>query len=254
MEWPKAASARSGPSCTGLAGWRKNGAAARSPTPSPTPSCPRGRLDDKTHVQAPSAEEVRQILGPPKGGPPDRRRPPSHRGDRDAPRRSLRPSMVSHRPRRREPFRSTEASSRIQGGASIKSPRQGQHPPARPRPNSLKALARVARGTARPRGHRGVALADTGFAFSFEPGGLLPPHPDALSHAFTRIRNQAQVPADVHLHSLRHFHATALDPVISEAQKQTRLGWSTVQMARHYTDGVDEEDRRAAEHIGRLLD
>jgi hypothetical protein len=42
--------------------------------------------------------------------------------------------------------------------------------------------------------------------------------------------------------------------VISEAQKQTRLGWSTVQMARHYTDGVDEEDRRAAEHIGRLLD
>jgi hypothetical protein len=45
-----------------------------------------------------------------------------------------------------------------------------------------------------------------------------------------------------------------LDPVISEAQKQARLGWSTVHMARHYTDGVPAEDRRAAEHIGRLLD
>lgn len=42
--------------------------------------------------------------------------------------------------------------------------------------------------------------------------------------------------------------------MISEAQKQTRLGWSTVQMARHYTGGVPEEDRRAAEHVGALLD
>ena len=44
-----------------------------------------------------------------------------------------------------------------------------------------------------------------------------------------------------------------LDPVISEAQKQTRLGWSTVHMARHYTDGVEAEDRRAAEYLGDLL-
>jgi integrase len=58
---------------------------------------------------------------------------------------------------------------------------------------------------------------------------------------------------DIHLHSLRHFHATALDPVISERQKQARLGWSTVQMSRHYTDAIREEDRRAAEHVGRLI-
>jgi hypothetical protein len=32
-----------------------------------------------------------------------------------------------------------------------------------------------------------------------------------------------------------------------------RLVRSTVQMARHYTDGLVAEDRRAAEHIGRLL-
>ncbi len=41
--------------------------------------------------------------------------------------------------------------------------------------------------------------------------------------------------------------------MISEAQKQARLGWSTVKMARHYTGVVPEEDRRAAEHFGGLL-
>lgn len=100
----------------------------------------------------------------------------------------------------------------------------------------------------------GDTLRADAFVFSVAPGGLLPPHPDAMSHALSRIRDRAGLPDDIHLHSLRHFHATALDPVISEAQKQARLGWSTVHMARHYTDGVVAEDRRAAEHIGRLLD
>jgi len=67
------------------------------------------------------------------------------------------------------------------------------------------------------------------------------------------VRTKGKVATDVHMHSLRHFHATALDPVISEAQKQTRLGWSTVKMARHYTDSVPEEDRRAAAHVGKML-
>ena len=100
----------------------------------------------------------------------------------------------------------------------------------------------------------GESLPGDAFVFSASPGGALPPHPDSMTHALPRIRNKAGLPADIHLHSLRHFHATALDPVISEAQKQARLGWSTVHMARHYTDGVEAEDRRAAEHIGRLLD
>lgn len=99
----------------------------------------------------------------------------------------------------------------------------------------------------------GVALAGDGFVFSTEPGGSVPPHPDSMSHAFARIRSAAGVAADVHLHSLRHFQSTQLDPVISEAQKQARLGWATVHMARHYTDSVPAEDRRAAEHIGGLL-
>ncbi len=99
----------------------------------------------------------------------------------------------------------------------------------------------------------GETLPDGAFVFSATPGGALPPYPDAMSHALTRIRNRAGLATDIHLHSLRHFHATALDPVVSEAQKQARLGWSTVHMARHYTDGVPAEDRRAAEHVGRLL-
>ena len=99
----------------------------------------------------------------------------------------------------------------------------------------------------------GLTLEPESFLFSSEPGGLIPPHPDAMSHTFATVRSKAKVAADVHMHSLRHFHATALDPVISEAQKQTRLGWSTVKMARHYTDSVPEEDRRAAAHVGKML-
>ena len=42
--------------------------------------------------------------------------------------------------------------------------------------------------------------------------------------------------------------------MIPERQKQARLGWATVHMARHYTDTVEEEDRRAADHLGQVLD
>lgn len=106
-----------------------------------------------------------------------------------------------------------------------------------------------------------VALADTcatslgpnAFVFSVAPDGTERPNPDSMSHAFARVRALAGVASDVHLHSLRHFQSTELDAVISEAQKQARLGWATVHMARHYTGTVTEEDRRAAQHMGRLL-
>jgi len=98
-----------------------------------------------------------------------------------------------------------------------------------------------------------IVLEDKGFAFSFDPGGTIPPHPDAMSHLFSQTRDAAKVARDIHLHSLRHFQATALDPVLPERQKQARLGWSTVHMARHYTDAIGAEDRKAAVHIGKLL-
>ena len=97
-------------------------------------------------------------------------------------------------------------------------------------------------------------LSDESFAFSFEPGGKTPPYPDVMSHAFVSLRDRAKVASDIHLHSLRHFQATVLDSVVSERQKQARLGWATVHMARHYTDALSEEYQKAAEFVGRLLD
>jgi integrase len=100
----------------------------------------------------------------------------------------------------------------------------------------------------------GVMLPESGFIFSADPGGATPPYPDTVTRAFTKARVAAGLPAELHLHSLRHFQATSLDVVVPERQKQARLGWSTVHMARHYTDSISSEDRRAAEHIGELLD
>jgi integrase len=140
------------------------------------------------------------------------------------------------------------------GGAEVKPPksRAGVRTVAIDK-TTLGALSALRRETESLAAVGGVAVEPAHFVFAPELPGILPPHPDSMSHVFRRIRDAAGIANDVHLHSLRHFQATALDPVISEAQKQSRLGWSTVHMARHYTDGVEEEDRRAAEHIGALL-
>jgi integrase len=99
-----------------------------------------------------------------------------------------------------------------------------------------------------------VDLSEVAFVFSAEPDGGRPPYPDTVSRAFTKARKAARLPGDLRLHSLRYFQATSLDCVIPERQKQARLGWSTVQMARHSTEAISSEDKRAAEHIGNLLD
>ena len=98
-----------------------------------------------------------------------------------------------------------------------------------------------------------LVAGDDGFVFSFEPAGTTPPHPDSMTQLFAKVRKSASVASDIHLHSLRHFQATSLDPVLPEKQKQARLGWSTVHMARHYTDAIGAEDRKAANHMGQLL-
>jgi integrase len=56
-----------------------------------------------------------------------------------------------------------------------------------------------------------VALTEDGFLFSADPDGSGPPHPDSMSHVFSRVRAAAGVPTDVHLHSLRHFQSTELE-------------------------------------------
>jgi integrase len=225
------------------------------PNPIADTELPSWSLDDKKHLRAPLAEEVRQILGAANGE--DRRvavalRVIAATGIRRGEACGLRWCDIDHAS---ATIRVNGSIVSARGGAAVRSPKtRASIRRLAIDTNSLEALEELKEIQQGLANSASVALADAGFAFSFEPGGLVPPHPDAFSHAFTRIRNQAHLPPDVHLHSLRHFHATALDPVISKAQKQTRLGWSTVQMARHYTDGVDEEDRQAAEHIGRLLE
>jgi integrase len=141
------------------------------------------------------------------------------------------------------------------GGATVKSPKtRASIRRLSIDPRTLSALEALRARQNDLAEAAGEQLGDEAFVFSTEPGGSLPPHPDTMSHMFTRIRDNAKVADDLHLHSLRHFHATVLDPVISEAQKQARLGWSTVRMARHYTDAIGAEDRRAANHVGKLLD
>jgi integrase len=98
-----------------------------------------------------------------------------------------------------------------------------------------------------------VEIADDGLVISYEPSSVEPHHPDTMRHQFTKVRNKAKTAKDIHLHSLRHIQATVLDRVIPERQKQARLGWATVHMARRYTDVIAAEDLRAAEHVGRLL-
>ncbi len=98
----------------------------------------------------------------------------------------------------------------------------------------------------------GFTLSEEAFAFSYYPDGSTPPHPDTVSHHFKAAAEACGI-TDIHIHSLRHFQATAIDSLVSERQKQARLGWSTSHMARHYTDAIAEEDRRAAEEIGDML-
>jgi integrase len=66
-------------------------------------------------------------------------------------------------------------------------------------------------------------LVDDGFIFSVDATGKQPPHPDAMSQAFSRVRKLAGVAADIHLHSLRHFHATVLDSVVMSARSRPVL-------------------------------
>jgi len=141
------------------------------------------------------------------------------------------------------------------GGAMVKSPKtRASIRSLALDPGTLEELRALQRVQETLADGCGVGLGPQAFVFSAEPGGDVPPYPDTVSRAFTTARKRAGVPADVRLHSLRHFQATALNTVVSERQKQARLGWSTVHMARHYTDVIGEEDRRAAAHIGSILD
>ncbi|MHB8438236.1 MAG: tyrosine-type recombinase/integrase [Acidimicrobiales bacterium] len=143
------------------------------------------------------------------------------------------------------------------GGARTKEPKTLQSVrTAHLDADTVKAMRELYKAQVRLARVAEVPLGSEAFVFSFDAGGATPPHPDTITKHFAAVRKQANVPDDVQpIHGWRHFQATELDGVISERQKQHRLGWSTTHpaMSRHYTDAVDEEDRRAATHIQTVL-
>jgi integrase len=151
-------------------------------------------------------------------------------------------------------IRIDEAIVAADGGAAVKAPKtRASVRTVAIDPETLALLRSVRIEQSKVAMACGLSLSTDAFVFSADASAAVPPYPDAMSRAFIRVRIKAGVAEDVHLHSLRHFHATVVDPVISEAQKQARLGWSTVRMARHYTDAIPAEDRRAAAHVAALL-
>ena len=118
---------------------------------------------------------------------------------------------------------------------------------------TLEILRDLRRAQERLAKDGGVQLAGDSFVFSSIPGGQDPPRPDSVTKRFAKIRMAAKVPAEVKLHSLRHFASTQLDGVVTERQKMARLGWSSQSMAHHYTHASEEEDRKSANHLGSLL-
>lgn len=99
-----------------------------------------------------------------------------------------------------------------------------------------------------------IELLDSAFVFSAEPGGMTPPHPDSMSKAFAEVRRRAGLAEDLHLHSLRHWVSTVLDPVVSQKQKMGRLGHTTVPVSHRYTKRITDEDVKAAGYLGAKLE
>jgi integrase len=225
------------------------------PNPIADTELPAWSIGDKVEVRAPSAEEVRRLLKAAEDH--DTRlgvlfRVVAATGIRRGEACALRWSDIDFDAGTVQVDESVVAAN---GGAVVKPPKTRASVRRLAIDSSTVALLRRLQDEQeRLARDCGTQFRADSFCFSSDSEGSAPPYPDVVSHAFASVRKVAGVAGDVHMHSLRHFHATALDSVVSEAQKQARLGWSTVQMARHYTDAVPEEDRRAAVHVGDLLD
>ena len=226
------------------------------PNPIADSELPSWGMDERPEpVRAPSVEEVQRLLA--KAGESDLRfaaclRVIAATGARRGEACALRWSDVDPE---HGTLRIDESVVASQGGAEVKCPKtRASIRVVAVDTGTLQLLEQLKSEQLRLASDSGATLSSASFVFSSEPGGTVPPHPDSVSHSFTKVRVAAELPKDFHLHSLRHFQATSLDAVIPERQKQARLGWSTVHMARHYTDAISSEDRKAAEHIGSLLD
>lgn len=100
-----------------------------------------------------------------------------------------------------------------------------------------------------------TAVGPDGYVFSRNLDAATPIRPDWLTGFFTRVRDDLGLP-DIHLHSLRHFTATALagDGRVALRTVAGRLGHGDASVtARTYADFVAAGDSAAAELLGDLL-
>ena len=70
-----------------------------------------------------------------------------------------------------------------------------------------------------------------------------------------RVWRTARTPREAErIHDLRHSTAHLMADIgVAESVRQSRLGHSTVAMARHYAGGSEEQDRLAAERLGTAI-
>jgi len=142
-----------------------------------------------------------------------------------------------------------------EGGATVRSPKTEKSERAVALDAvSLDALRQLRDRTSDLATTCEVVLDIDGFVFSSSPDGRTPPHPEAMSKAFASARSKAGLPADLHLHSMRHFVSTELDPVISQRQRMARLGHTTVPTTNRYTHQLTEQDRIAADYLRERLE
>ena len=107
------------------------------------------------------------------------------------------------------------------GGAEVKSPKtKADIRRLTLDPGTMKALRSLRTSQKDLAAMCGLKIAGDGFVFSYDPGSFEPPHPDTMSHYFTKVRQTAKLSADIHLHSLRHFQATVLDRVVRNGRSR----------------------------------
>ena len=99
----------------------------------------------------------------------------------------------------------------------------------------------------------GVKIRRDAFLFSERLDGTTPVRPDKVTRFFTDLRDSLGLD-HVHLHSLRHFVATQLAPLVSMRTLAGRLGHADASITmRVYAGWLPASDLEAADHIGRAL-
>jgi integrase len=121
-------------------------------------------------------------------------------------------------------------------------------------PDTVEVLRRHREASRERAALCGVALADGGFVFSFDPDGTRPWRPDTVTHRFTRLREQVGLPK-VRLHDIRHYVATRLlaggVPISTVAG---RLGHARASTTLNvYSHFVPATDQAAADLLASLL-